>query len=44
MGMTPVRRIVVFLILVTPEIMDAIALATWFPRLGTRCSSSAAAR
>ncbi|MGA0893875.1 MAG: ABC transporter permease subunit [Ilumatobacteraceae bacterium] len=25
---------VVFLILVTPEIMDAIALATWFPRLG----------
>jgi putrescine transport system permease protein len=24
---------VVFLILVTPEIMDAIALATWFPRL-----------
>ena len=25
--------LVVFLILVTPEIMDAIALATWFPRL-----------
>jgi spermidine/putrescine transport system permease protein len=25
---------VVFLILVTPEIMDAIALATWFPRVG----------
>lgn len=23
----------VFLILVTPEIMDAIALATWFPRI-----------
>ena len=25
--------VVVFLILVTPEIMDAIALATWFPRI-----------
>ncbi len=25
--------VVVFLILVTPEIMEAIALATWFPRL-----------
>ena len=25
--------VVLFLILVTPEIMDAVALATWFPRL-----------
>ena len=25
---------VLFLILVTPEIMDAVALATWFPRIG----------
>jgi ABC-type spermidine/putrescine transport system permease subunit II len=25
--------VLVFLILVTPEIMDAIALATWFPRI-----------
>jgi spermidine/putrescine transport system permease protein len=31
---TAVFMAVVFLILVTPEIMDAIALATWFPRLG----------
>jgi len=29
---TGVFMAVVFLILVTPEIMDAIALATWFPR------------
>jgi spermidine/putrescine transport system permease protein len=29
---TAVFMAVVFLILVTPEIMDAIALATWFPR------------
>jgi spermidine/putrescine transport system permease protein len=31
---TAVFMAVVFLILVTPEIMDAIALATWFPRIG----------
>jgi spermidine/putrescine transport system permease protein len=30
---TTVFMAVVFLILVTPEIMDAIALATWFPRI-----------
>ncbi|HTH05250.1 MAG TPA: ABC transporter permease subunit, partial [Ilumatobacteraceae bacterium] len=30
---TAIFMAVVFLILVTPEIMDAIALATWFPRL-----------
>lgn len=30
---TNVFMVVVFLILVTPEIMDAIALATWFPRI-----------
>jgi len=28
-----VFMVLVFLILVTPEIMDAIALATWFPRI-----------
>jgi ABC-type spermidine/putrescine transport system permease subunit II len=31
--------VVVFLILVTPEIMDAIALATWFPRIQDVTSS-----
>ena len=30
---TKIFMAVVFLILVTPEIMDAIALATWFPRI-----------
>ena len=30
---TKVFMAVLFLILVTPEIMDAIALATWFPRI-----------
>jgi ABC-type spermidine/putrescine transport system permease subunit II len=32
-GWTKAFMAVLFLILVTPEIMDAIALATWFPRL-----------
>ena len=31
---TKVFMAVLFLILVTPEIMDAVALATWFPRIG----------
>lgn len=31
---TKVFMVLVFLILVTPEVMDAIALATWFPRIG----------
>ena len=31
---TKVFMATIFLILVTPEIMDAIALATWFPRIG----------
>lgn len=30
---TSAFMVLVFLILVTPEIMDAIALATWFPRI-----------
>lgn len=32
-GWTKIFMAAVFLILVTPEIMDAIALATWFPRI-----------
>lgn len=31
---TKIFMATVFLILVTPEIMDAIALTTWFPRIG----------